>query len=419
MKASDVFTPGRFPSVTFVKDHIEDKQVRLKDILEAGATVVSLSGPSKSGKTVFVENTVGRDNLVHVTGSGVDSPDKLWMRVFNFLETPLAQSAATGINLSGTLSGKAGGETNWLVAKGKAEVSGSASLAVTKSETNGYSIDCLQVLIKELSGTGLVLFIDDFHYMPRQVQEDVSRQIKEAIRNDVKIVCASVPYHSDDVLRANPDLSGRIEQIDFDFWREDFLVKIAEKGFSKLYIAYDSDFMLRLAREAAGSPQLMQTICLNACFESGQREAAEACFRLPNTDDFFRKVCIRTCSSVLFNSAYEAMKEGPKTRGNQRTAYILKDGTTCDVYPIILRAMANDPPKLTIRYSDLQERIGNLCSGDTPSGSSVTGACDHMARLANAAARNCIIEWDSESDVLDIRDPHFLFFLRWSEYVER
>jgi len=38
---------------------------------------LALSGPSKSGKTVFVEKVVGKDNLIHVTGSGIDSPGKL------------------------------------------------------------------------------------------------------------------------------------------------------------------------------------------------------------------------------------------------------------------------------------------------------------------------------------------------------
>src|SRR5215510_10187539 len=106
MKARDVFTPGSFPSVTFVDDHIKDKQGHPRDALEAGATVVSLSGPSKSGKTVFVENVVGRDNLLHITGSGIDSPTKLWGRVFDLIGTPIDIRKTTEKGFQGGFSGK-------------------------------------------------------------------------------------------------------------------------------------------------------------------------------------------------------------------------------------------------------------------------------------------------------------------------
>src|SRR5690606_27373235 len=113
----------------------------------------------------------------------------------------------------------------------------------------------------------------DFHYIERSVQSELAKQIKEAIRQGVKLICASVPYHSDDVIRSNPDLQGRIFSIDFDYWNGDFLKKIAHKGFDKAGISYTIKLIDRLAEEAAGSPQLMQYLCLNACLEKGIREA--------------------------------------------------------------------------------------------------------------------------------------------------
>jgi hypothetical protein len=53
-KASQIFTPGSFPTHTFVEDHLTEKRQQLLDTLDAGAMLVSISGPSKSGKTVFV-----------------------------------------------------------------------------------------------------------------------------------------------------------------------------------------------------------------------------------------------------------------------------------------------------------------------------------------------------------------------------
>jgi hypothetical protein len=59
MKATQVFTPGKLPDVTYVDDHLHGQSKLLNDALDAGATVVSLSGPSKSGKTTFVEKVLG------------------------------------------------------------------------------------------------------------------------------------------------------------------------------------------------------------------------------------------------------------------------------------------------------------------------------------------------------------------------
>ena len=52
MKVTDVFTPNKLPEVTFIDDHLKDKSKYLTESLLGGAGVISLSGPSKSGKTV-------------------------------------------------------------------------------------------------------------------------------------------------------------------------------------------------------------------------------------------------------------------------------------------------------------------------------------------------------------------------------
>ena len=67
-------------------------------------------------------------------------------------------------------------------------------------------------------------------------------------------------------------------------------------------------------------------------------------------------------------------------------------------------------------YQNLQVRIASVCEGDPPSGSSVTGACVHISDIANDAENRQVIEWDAANDVLDIRDPYLLFFLRWADW---
>lgn len=418
MKATDVFTPGRFPAHTFVEDHLVERRQQLLDTLDAGAMLVSISGPSKSGKTVFVEQILGKQNLIQITGAGVRSSADLWLRVFDVIGTPVSRAEATSTALAGSVSGKGSVECGVIIAKGKAEASATGTYTSTMTSTEGKAVDHLQMLIKELGGTDFVVFIDDFHYVPRDVQVEIARQIKEGIRNNVKFICASVPYHADDVIRGNTDLRGRVFSIDFDYWKPNVLSKIAYKGFRKLNIAYRESVVEQFAAEAAGSPQLMQYLCLNACFELKVREAGTEPVDL--TDDRARTsaICRRTALSADYGSIVEKMKEGPKTRGADRKIYISQYGWQGDVYRLLAKALSLDPPQLTFRYQSLIDRIAATCQKEAPSGSSVTSACFHIAKIVNDTVGERVVEWDAENDVFDIRDPYLLFYLRWSDAVD-
>lgn len=418
MKAKDVFTPGRFPTVTYVEDHLIDKKQQLEDTLDAGSMLISISGPSKSGKTVFVEHVLGKTNLVQITGAGVKSAADLWLRVFDIIGTPISKTTTSGTSMAGSLAMKAGLEGGIFLAKGKAELSGTGIYTSLSGEAENKAIDHLQLLISELSGSSFVVFIDDFHYVPRDVQSDVAQQIKEAIRNNVKFICASVPYHSDDVIRGNPDLRGRVHSIDFDYWNSDVLEKIAYKGFNELNVSYQTPMIKRLASEAAGSPQLMQYLCLNSCYELDIRDRPTNSVDFIDDQALLEKICRRTALSADYGSVVEKMKEGPKTRGADRKMYRSQAGWQGDVYKLLVKALSLDPPQLTFRYQSLIDRIAATCSGDAPSGSSVTSACHHAAAIVNDSAGEKIVEWDSENDVFDIRDPYLLFYLRWSDVAD-
>lgn len=420
MRATEIFTPGKTPTVTLVKEQIETRKQDFQDALEQNL-LVAISGPSKSGKTVFVRSLVGADNLIGITGAGVQSPEQLWLKVFHAVGTPIPSSNTNEEN--NTFSGGATlkGEIGIVVAKKELGGNFSATTGTKKTETAIAAIDYLQLLIKELAGSGFVIFIDDFHYIPRDVQTLVAEQVKEAIGNGVHIVCASVPYHSEDILRANPDLQGRFFAIDFDYWDTDSLSRIARLGFDELNLQIDDALITAMTQEAAGSPQLMQSICLNTCFELGAREKQAKILKASFDPDLIKRICNRASSSD-FSSTLERIAEGPKIRGTERKAYRLSDGETGDVYAIVLRAIASDPPCLRFLYKDLLARIKTVVEdGDAnaPSGSSTSGACFHIANLANDGQAKVIIEWDQENEILDIRDPYLLFYMRWSDTVRK
>jgi hypothetical protein len=75
LKAAEVFVPGAYPQHTYVERAAQGFEETLRDSLNTPGQVVSLSGPSKSGKTVLVERVVGRDSLIPISGASLRRPE--------------------------------------------------------------------------------------------------------------------------------------------------------------------------------------------------------------------------------------------------------------------------------------------------------------------------------------------------------
>jgi hypothetical protein len=162
----------------------------------------------------------------------------------------------------------------------------------------------------------------------------------------------------------------------------------------------------------------MQYLCLNSCFELDVRENPSEPVEFFDDQTLFSTICRRTALSADYGSVVEKMKEGPKTRGADRKIHISRYGWQGDVYRLLVKALSLDPPQITFRYQSLIDRIAATCTTDPPSGSSVTSACYHAATIVNDSVGEKILEWDTENDVFDIRDPYLLFYLRWSDVAD-
>lgn len=419
MKATEVFTPSSFPKHTYVERTDDDYEQELSNYLDVPGQIVSIAGPSKSGKTVLVEKVVGEVGLITVTGAGLDKPSELWNRIMDWMDVPTETGSSSSTGGSVRVGGEAKGSVgaNWIAkgeASGKGEIEGSGSKSRSETRTRRG----MPQVIDEIGDSDFVLLIDDFHYMPRTIQDGVAKQIKEAARQGVTIVTASVPHRTDDVVRANPELRGRVLSVDLDYWEDSDLRKIGEKGFDILNIDLDRDCLDSFVREAAGSPQLMQAICLNACFAMNVMEDSTDERKLEPNEDVQNRIFEKTSASLNFRSLVEVLDSGPKTRGTDRKQYSFRDSTRGDVYRCILKAISSDPPSLSFSYDELLERIETVCVGESPSGSSVIGSCEHISRLAlDKFPKERVIDWDESKHFLDIPDPYLLFYLRWSGHL--
>jgi hypothetical protein len=415
-RATEVFTPNDVPTATYVKRATPLEQ-RLRDAFVTPKLVISISGPSKSGKTVLVNKVIDRDNLIPLSGSTIRTADELWSHTLQWMESPTSRVEKEGTVSKGSLEVQGEGKAGIpYVAEGKAGAKTSLGRDSMSEVSRSYVSGGLQQVIDEIADSGFVLFIDDFHYIPSPIQAEIGRQIKTAAEAGVRICTASVPHRKDDVVRSNPELRGRVAAVDCAYWSEDELKQIANLGFTAMNMDISPKVVQQLSNEAFGSPQLMQAICLNFCFEKGILETLHEQQRIDPDLVTLQNVFERTSTLTDFSSMIAQLHSGPRQRGVDRKEYQFIDGTKGDVYRCVLLAMRADPPQLAFKYDDMLKRTAEVCMGDSPVGSSVNQALVQMDKIAKVFQEAPVLEWDE--DVLDVIEPYFLFFLRGSRYLK-
>jgi len=416
--ATSVFTPTDIPTFTYVERKGRNYESDLRRAFNIPKMIVSVSGPSKSGKTTLIRKVVTQDNLIHIYGANIKAPDHLWTNVLAWMGGPIETTETSGSKSGGTISVSGGGEVGIpLVAKGHGTAQGAANHESSSSVSKKIAISLLDQIVQEIGNSDFVIFIDDFHYIERSVREEIGKQIKAAAELGVRICTASVPHRSDDVVRSNTELRGRVTAIDMAYWSVEELEEIAYRGFRELNVDLAPKLLRTLAGEAFGSPQLMQAISLNFCFEMNIGEQLEKHVRLDETEGTIRKVLERTSTTTDFSTMLTALHAGPKQRGTERKRFRFDDDTTGDVYRCVLLAIKEDPPTLSLSYEQILGRATKICKGDSPVGSSLSESLKQMDGLAKLVQAAPVIEWDE--NVLDIVEPYFLFFLRCSPSMQQ
>jgi hypothetical protein len=428
----DVFVPGAFPQYSYVSrvfhrprtQKLFDPEEDIKKALKQTGMIAQVVGPSKSGKTRAVENCVGTHNIVLIAGSQITDSVPLWDIVLRILQesSEVEVAEAAGSTIGGEAKVSVGGNVP-LLAKAEAEATGKYEKTKEQTKTTTYAVDPFQVATLQLIARNKVLFIDDFHTIPLELQPTVAAQLKAAAQLGVQICLAEVPHHSDSTISALPDLTARVQKTQFQYWSQSDLAAIGANGFRELNVTLSPATLEALALEAAGSPQLMQLICLNVA------EFLEVDTKLPQMTTHqldisqIRYVLVSTHDAIDRDRIFSLLDRGPDERGKKRGRYPMVGIDEGDNYEIALAAISLSPPSASLTWAgsndNLSKRIDKVCrETKKPAKEQIVRALKQMQTLAEEhMPRQPIIEW-SDSTGLHILDPYFLFYLRWSEKYE-
>ena len=380
---SEVFKPGTYPEMTYVSRESKGTKYtyeeRLQQSLAIDGYLTYIVGPSKIGKIVLCEKVIGAANMVCMSGNDFSKEKDFWSGI----------GKKVGISMEAAVSEESAAfsETD------------QKSITVTKN----YFVTKDKV-IDYFKKNDKVLVLDDFHYAPPEIQYDIACQLKEVIRMGFKAVVVSLPYRSDDAIRLNPDLTGRILVIEIEPWKTEELEEIAKKGFGKLQIQVGQSLIARMAKESIHSPQLMQSICLNIGLLPDSSDTI--------TDEVIEESCRFTCMNLPYGDVVRVLKAGPSTRGQQRLQYTLSDGSKRDIYGLILKVLSDNPPLVELSIEELMERIKNSAPENMITTKKVRDSLNKRQKLLETLGSHYQdLEW--KDDTIHVLDNMFLFYIRW------
>lgn len=392
LKAENVFKPGAYPEYTYVSRNYEDTgisyELRLKQALRTAGCLTSLIGSSKMGKTILCEKVIGFDNIVEVSGADFNGEMDFWAVV----------AAKVGLPYAGEIT---------------TEREAAEEYGTERDSRNEKFVLSKDKVIQYYKENEKVLVIDDFHYASQEMQMKMAQQLKDAIRRELKVVVVSLPHRSDDAIRQNADLSGRLSLINIEAWKKEDLKEIALKGFKQLHMSITEEVAEKLAVECLTSPQLMQYICLSICTLLEDRNEDAVCTEILETAYRF--------TTVNFNyyDVASVMAKGPNPRGKRRNLYKTKSGKELDLYGLLLESFAKNPPEMELDFESIYSRITDLIEEEVkvPDKQSVKTHLNNLQLILKEKEEIYrAVEW--KDGKVYILDPLFLFYLRWGRVHE-
>ncbi|MEU8320774.1 hypothetical protein AB0C33_20675 [Nonomuraea sp. NPDC048881] len=406
LKVGKVFVAGGLPTHTYIPRGEYKLEQKVRDYLDEGHRILSIAGPTKTGKTVLVKSVLAAEQVVWLSGGTISSIEDFWQSIADDL------GLITGLESSNTSteaeSRTTRGELN--VGFGKGGREGQSSTSSATSDKSSRTRPVVSVA-REALRTGLhIVVIDDFHYVPSEVQLQIVRGLKDLVFDGLPVIVISVPHRAYDVVRVEKEMTGRVEQLEVGFWSKSELLAIAQRGFEALNVVDAESIAERLADESFSSPHLMQSFCLQVCKYNDVRSYVNQSKQLfaPAWEEFFA-----ARAQDASRTAFDVLARGPRQR-TDRKIRTLKNGVTTDIYGVVLAGIANTGPRTAITYEQLRASIRDVISEELPQRHEVTRVLEEMSKIARDQIEGePVVDFDEHLSTLHISDPYFAFFLKW------
>lgn len=414
IRTNAVFVPGGFPTVTYNPRRTHGLEDKVREASDNLSKLLVITGPTKSGKTVLVDKIFPRSESVWVDCGSVSDEKTFWELVieqlngFTDIEYQDSDSSSTEVGADGGVEG------NIAILKGKTGAHTSQTKQVEKKTIKRRSISSKIKAIRIMQENQIPLIVDDFHYLHKDIQKSVVRAVKSPIMHGLPVIFIAIPNRKYDTVEVEREMTGRISTISMPLWEVSELKEIATTGFSALHIAVSNSIIDTLAREAYGSPFLMQEFCNTICKELDIKERCKETLKVPT--DFNLERSFKKLAEDSGRPMFDKLRRGPRAR-KDRKQRTLKDGRTTDIYGVVMETLkCLEPGVESIKYENLRNNVRLILDETPPQKNEITRVLDKIAEIAYTDSSSTpVIDWQKEDNMLIVTDPFFAFYLKWAK----
>lgn len=413
LRTNAVFVPGGMPQHTYVARTERELERKLRGVADNLCKLATLTGSTKSGKTVLANRVFPRTNgeNIWIDGGTVKSENDLWTQIISELGGHTsAESSNSEESSQGTGAGIGGSLKIPFVASGTAKVDVSAGRKTSTNDKKSVALAPRPAAIAQLRASGMPLIIDDFHYLDRKFQGEVIRALKPLVFEGHPVVIIAIPHRRYDAVKVEREMTGRVESISVPAWSSEELKEIPKTGFPLLNLEIFDTVSASLAQQAYGSPHLMQEFCRGIC----NRENVAETVATPRTISFVHGDLFKNIAEGTGKVIFDKLAKGPRQRSDRKPRP-LQSGGDADIYRVVLLALARIAPGMErVEYEALRAAIKATLTSDVPQAHEVSRVLEKMAEIASSdEASTPVIDWDKEDQQLHVTDPFFAFFLKW------
>lgn len=409
----EVFVPGGMPKLTYISRAKLTLEKDLQKVSRNLCKLVTLTGSTKSGKTVLTNKIFPRNNPnnIWIDGGSIGEENDFWSFILDALDAYTSHEESAANEASNTISGDASGEIGIpLLAKGAGKIGATTGSKSSNIDKSSRTLSPRAAAILAIRKNTPTIIIDDFHYLSRTFQGDIVRALKPLIFEGLAVVAIAIPHRRYDAVKVEKEMTQRIQQIPVPAWANEELMEIASIGFPLLNAETTHNINARMSEESYGSPHLMQEFCSEL---ARQNDIEKTLTNKKNintiTDSIFRSIANNT-GKVIF----EKLAKGPRQRSDRKPRPLAAGGTA-DIYKVVLLALAKISPGMQrVDYEVLRATIKEILSAEIPQAHEVSRVLEKMSEIAsNDEASTPVIDWIKADQELYITDPFFAFFLKW------
>lgn len=292
LKTSEVFKVSGVPKHTFVERISLNN--RIEEFFTGKDAALLFLGYSKSGKTVYRKKHLEKPGVKFITFrcNNESTINQLYDQIAS--ETSLGQIITTTDSKGGK---QIYADSATVGVKDVASVSTDVTDEINYSylfteERAKVKVD-VNFLCNKLKESNVLIVLEDYHLVSASFNKTLSEDLKHFLDDEILFVLIGIPSSPNRALRNNPDLSGRLEHLVFDYLTIDEIKQIIKFGTDKLNVFLSENVINEIIKHSMNNAFLVQYICKYLMQNSGINETQKKQKRIED-----KSLVITACKKI-------------------------------------------------------------------------------------------------------------------------